>query len=117
MASLRRVALNTGASMPALGLGTFQATVPGEVGAAVKAAIKCAPLPSSRALLPPAEGTFRPLAGVVSDRHWPETGRPRADNRAPPAQPAQSGRKAHTQRLTRVGGVGWGLCSAGAGTG
>ena len=43
MASLRRVALNTGASMPALGLGTFQATVPGEVGAAVKAAIKCAP--------------------------------------------------------------------------
>eukprot|EP01052_Picozoa_sp_SAG31_P050761 SAG31_NODE_11734_length_1002_cov_1.232558_1_plen_95_part_00 len=32
--------LNTGVAMPTLGLGTFQATAPGEVGAAVTAAVK-----------------------------------------------------------------------------
>ena len=36
----RRLALSSGVSIPALGLGTFQATAPGEVGAAVKAAIR-----------------------------------------------------------------------------
>ena len=34
------IALNSGFSIPAVGLGTFQATAPGEVAAAVKAAVK-----------------------------------------------------------------------------
>lgn len=37
---VRDVVLNTGARMPTVGLGTFQATKPGEVKAAVKAAVR-----------------------------------------------------------------------------
>ena len=78
--------------MPALGLGTFQATVPGEVGAAVKAAIKCAPAALAR-LAAASRRDILAACRCCSDRHWPENTRPRVNNRAPPAQPAQSGRK------------------------
>lgn len=41
MAAARTIALKSGGAIPCLGLGTFLATKPGEVGAAVKAAITC----------------------------------------------------------------------------
>lgn len=37
--AIRSIALNSGGTMPCFGLGTFLATQPGEVGAAVKAAV------------------------------------------------------------------------------
>lgn len=40
MAAARTLSLNSGHSIPVLGLGTFQATKPGEVGGAVKAAVR-----------------------------------------------------------------------------
>ena len=37
--AIRSIALNSGGAMPCFGLGTFLATKPGEVGAAVKEAV------------------------------------------------------------------------------
>ncbi len=37
--AIRSISLNSGGAMPCFGLGTFLATKPGEVGAAVKSAV------------------------------------------------------------------------------